>query len=214
MKSDVPHNPKIYHIVHIDRLTSIIADQYLLSDAMVQERNLNGTTIGMTQIKERRLLIPLTNYPNLCVGACVPFYFCPRSIMLYMFFRNNHSDISYVGGQDPIIHLIADLGKTVAWAETQKKRWVFTDANAGSYYFNDFSNLSELSRIDWNAVQATSWHDVKEAKQAEFLIEERFPWELVEGIGVYSMVQYEQVNSILESATHRPPVKVLRNWYY
>jgi len=214
MKSDVPHNPKIYHIVHINRLASVIAEQYLFSDATVQQRDLNGTSIGMTQIKERRMRISLTNYPDLCVGACVPFYFCPRSIMLYMFNMDNHPDICYAGGQEPIVHLVADLGKTVAWAEAQKKRWVFTDANAGSYYFNDFADLNKLDRIDWSAVKATSWSDVKEAKQAEFLIEERFPWELVEGIGVYSMVQYKQVNSILESIAHRPPAKVLREWYY
>ena len=32
----VPTEPKIYHIVHVDRLASIIADGYLWSDAEAQ----------------------------------------------------------------------------------------------------------------------------------------------------------------------------------
>lgn len=214
MKSDVPRNPKIYHIVHVDRLASIIAEQCLLSDETVQQSNLTGTTIGMTKIKERRMRKRLTSYPDLCVGSCVPFYFCPRSIMLYMFHMNNHSDITYRGGQEPIVHLVADLRKTVAWAEAKDKRWVFTDSNAGSSYFNDFADLSQLDRIDWSAIESTYWSDVKEAMQAEFLIEERFPWKLVECIGVYSVKQYKQVAQVLLSATYRPPVKVMRDWYY
>lgn len=54
MSSPVPLNPKIYHIVHVDRVASIIEQQCLLSDAAMQQCNLNGTTIGMPKIKERR----------------------------------------------------------------------------------------------------------------------------------------------------------------
>jgi hypothetical protein len=40
--------------------------------------------------------------------------------------------------------------------------------------------------VDWKAVNAYYWSQYKEAKQAEFLLEEQFPWSLVEAIGVYS----------------------------
>ncbi len=214
MSETIPKDPKIYHIVHLDRLESIISKQYLLSDTDGQQYDLDGTTIGMSKIKERRMYNNFMNYPDLCVGACVPFYFCPRSIMLYIFYENNHPEITYRGGQEPIVHLVADLRKTVTWAESLGKRWVFTDSNAGSSYFNDFAKLNQLNQIDWNALRATSWSAVKEKKQAEFLIEECFPWELIECIGVYSIVQYQQVAQALQSATHRPPVKVMRTWYY
>ena len=51
----IPANPKIYHIVHVDRLVSIIADGHLWCDAQLLARNATGTTIGMQGIKERRL---------------------------------------------------------------------------------------------------------------------------------------------------------------
>ncbi|MBE7527723.1 MAG: DUF4433 domain-containing protein [Burkholderiales bacterium] len=35
---------------------------------------------GVAQIKQRRLTSCLNSYPDLRVGDCVPFYFCPRSV--------------------------------------------------------------------------------------------------------------------------------------
>jgi len=43
------------------------------------------------------------------VGDCVPFYFCPRSVMLYLIYQGNHPDLQYHGGQDLVLHLEADL---------------------------------------------------------------------------------------------------------
>lgn len=50
--------------------------------------------------------------------------------MLYLIFRQN-DELSYEGGQEPIVHLEADLAETVAWAEANDKRWAFTLSNAG-----------------------------------------------------------------------------------
>lgn len=95
----VPVRPKIYHIVHVDRLSSIIADGLLWSDAALEALKRPGTVIGMSAIKARRLKeLQLSSHPGLFVGPCVPFYFCPRSIMLYLIHRANHEDLSYRGG--------------------------------------------------------------------------------------------------------------------
>lgn len=79
-----PAQPKIYHIVHVDKLASIAADGCLWSDVQLDNRNAPGTVIGMNHIKERRKAKALPSYADLRVGECVPFYFCPRSVMLYM----------------------------------------------------------------------------------------------------------------------------------
>jgi len=90
----VPARPKIYHIVHMDRLPSIIRDGFLLSDTEISRRTPHGTTIGMSSIKQRRLGLMLSSHPGLHVGECVPFYFCPRSVMLYMIYRANDLELS------------------------------------------------------------------------------------------------------------------------
>ena len=211
----VPAKPKIYHIAHVDRLASIVADGCLWCDAELNRRAPNGTMIGMSTIKRRRLdELFLSSHPDLHVGDCVPFYFCPRSVMLYPIWRGNHPGLAYRGGQEPIIHLEADLQTVVAWANEHGQRWAFTLSNAGSYYFEDRRDLAHLHEIDWRAVYATNWQQCKEGKQAEFLLENRFPWQLVERIGVHSQAIHQQVMQALPANDHRPPVEVRRSWYY
>ena len=103
----VPKAPKLYHIVHIDRVPSIIADGRLWCDSKMAARSDAGTMIGIPGIKERRLRNVLGKYPELCVGDCVPFYFCPRSVMLYVIHKGNHSALTYKDGQERIVHLEA-----------------------------------------------------------------------------------------------------------
>ena len=215
MTMPVPAKPKIYHIVHVDRLPSIINDGWLWCDAEIVRRSPSGTIIGMDAIKQRRLKeLTLTSHPDLHVGDCVPFYFCPRSIMLYVIHMANHPELEYRGGQEPIVHLEADLRQTVDWANREERRWAFTTSNAGSRFFDDYSNLEQLKKVDWNAVRAKYWNQCKDGKQAEFLIESSFPWELVSRIGVLSQQIYGQVWSALQASDHQPPVQIKRDWYY
>jgi len=204
----------LYHIAHVDRLPSIVADGCLWCDAEILRRNPAGTTIGMGSIKERRLGLPLASHPGLHVGDCVPFYFCPRSVMLYLIYQGNHPELTYRGGQLPIIHLEADLHTVVAWANQEGRRWAFTLSNAGSYYFEDRCDPADLGEVDWDAVQASDWRQCKEGKQAEFLLESSFPWHLVERIGVKAHRTYQQVMRALPAEGHGPAVEVLTEWYY
>jgi hypothetical protein len=209
----VPAQPKIYHICHVDRVPSIIASAGLLTDAVLLKQALPGTVIGMNHIKQRRLQLELASHPTLHVGECVPFYFCPRSVMLYLI-RQQHQDLTYKGGQGPIVHLEADLLATVQWANAQARRWAFTLSNAGSYYFEDRADLARLHEINWDAVAARSWSSCKEPKQAEFLLEQSFPWHLIERIGVQSRQIFTQVANALPAQGHRPTVEIRPEWYY
>lgn len=216
----VRQEPKIYHIVHVDRLPSIIAHGCLWCDAIVAQHSCAGTMIGMNAIKQRRLENTLRSHPNLHVGDCVPFYFCPRSIMLYVIHRANHPDLNYRGGQAPIIHLQADLHTVVRWAKTHGKRWAFTTSNAGSNYFEDYAELGQLDKLDWTAISTDQWggpsidSSVKEGKQAEFLLEHSLPWELVEKIGVLNENIRRLVTHALVNAAHKPTVAIMPDWYY
>lgn len=212
----VPDQPKIYHILHLDRLASVLATDGLWCDAEMQRLGGGGTTIGMHAIKQRRLTLPVKCHPGDHVGDYVPFYFCPRSVMLYIIWRANHEELAYRGGQGPILHLQADLAATVAWAETHQRRWAFTLSNAGAYYTEFRSRLDQLGEVNWPAVSSTDFssREVREGKQAEFLLHHFFPWELVEYIGVHSRAIEEQVNQTLQVATHQPTVGLRPNWYY
>ena len=217
----VPTEPKIYHIVHVDRLSSIIRDGHLWCDAIVVQRGGIGTSIGMNSIKQRRLEeLTLSSHPRLHVGDCVPFYFCPRSVMLFVIYRKNHPELEYRGGQVPIIHLEADLHQAVAWANHNDRHWAFTSSNAGSNYFDDYSDLRQLAMVDWDAVQARWWSGpeieatVQDRKQAEFLVERSLPWSLVARISVHSPGIRDKVRDTIQVSSHRPHVEVKPDWYY
>ncbi|MES2771414.1 MAG: DUF4433 domain-containing protein [Pseudomonadota bacterium] len=210
----IPAPIKIYHIAHADRLPSIVRDGFLWCDAEIVRRAPVGTTIGINKIKQRRLNeLRLRSYPELLVGNCTPFYFCPRSVMLYLIHGRN-SELAYQGGQSSIVHFEADLYAVIAWAKTHALRWVFTLSNAGSYFFEDHNDLAQLDKINWPAVQAHDWQKHKEGKQAEFLLEQRFPWHLIERIGVHSRTVYGQVVNALPANGHRPAVEICQDWYY
>ena len=104
--------------------------------------------------------------------------------------------------------------QTVAWADANDLRWAFTLSNAGAYYFEDRRDLAQLNEIDWTAVFANDWQVHKEGKQAEFLIESTFPWELVTRVGVHSNGIRNQVQQIIQPSGHQPPVEIKPDWYY
>jgi hypothetical protein len=211
-----PKNPKIYHITHLENLPQIV-DGVLWSDAERVRRALNCTIVGMSEIKRRRLEeLEVDCQPGTKVGEYVPFYFCPRSIMLFLLHRGNHPDVTYRGGQRPMVHLEADLHTVIAWADSVSRRWAFSNGNAGARYTLFFDDIGQLDALDWTAIKATDWRDpiVKERKQAEFLVHESFPWELVEQIGVVDQGMAEQVGNGIWHGDHKPRIVVARNWYY
>jgi hypothetical protein len=211
-----PVNPKVYHITHVENLPSILAVGSISSDARRIRHNLETTNVGMAQIKARRLALEVNCHPGTKVGEYVPFYFCPRSIMLYLLHRGNHPELSYRGGQRPIVHLEADLYTVVRWVEANNYRWAFSKSNAGAQYTRFFNNLAQLDEIDWEAVAARDFRpmDIKEGKQAEFLLYDACPWHLIERIGVIDAQTEQRIVALLRQTGHRPIVSVQRGWYY
>lgn len=154
--------------------------------------------------------------PGLDGRAYVPFYFCPRSIMLYLLYMGNHPELTYRGGQGPIVHLEAETVPSCDWANAEGLRWALTLSNAGAVYTEFRNDLSDLADVDWKSVAATDFRSssVKESKQAEFLVEQRYAWTLIRRIGVREATMRERVLEVLAAATHKPPIDVVPRWYF
>ncbi|MCX5639113.1 MAG: DUF4433 domain-containing protein [Planctomycetota bacterium] len=213
---EIPRHPKIYHITHINNLEGILKYGALWSDAKRIELELDYEKVAIPAIKKRRLEeLEVKCHQGTKVGEYVPFYFCPRSIMLYILHMGNHPDISYREGQGPIVHLQADLMASIQWAEKHKVRWAFSDRNAGERIANFYNDVNKFNRVNWLAVAATDWRDtiIQEGKQAEFLVYKSFPWELVEKIGVHNNIVQQKV---LEKLTgkNQSLVSIEPSWYY
>jgi hypothetical protein len=200
----------IYHITHVKNLQRIVGEGGLHCDRSAQE--LKSVNIGHPHIKARRLNRAVPLGPKGTVGEYVPFYFAPRSPMLYVISRGGVE--GYTDGQEAVIHLRST-------AEAVKKAglsWVFTEGHADMDYTDFFDDLKDLDKIDWNLMEAKYWRDTdddpdrKRRRQAEFLVHEFFPWELVSYIGVYDRSIAGTVGKLLKG--DGPKVGVERGWYY
>jgi ssDNA thymidine ADP-ribosyltransferase, DarT len=212
------HEPKIYHITHLSNLEHILAEGGLLCDSSLSGRDQSAKTIAFSHMKQRRMGLPVTCNPGTTVGDYVPFYFCPRSVMLYVIHCQNHQQLSYQGGQEPILHLEADLRRVVSWCEEDKasRLWAFSSSNAGARYASFYNRKRQLLEVDWEAIAARDFSnpDVKERKQAEFLIHGFFPWELIDRVGTYSNKMKSEVEKLIANVEHQPLVESIRDWYY
>ncbi len=213
----VPAQPKLYHITHVDNLGAIVADGGLVSDREMLARGGPVRTIGMSGIKRRRVEeLHVHCHPGTKVGDYVPFYFCPRSVMLFVIHCANHPELTYRDGQGPIVHLEADLYAVIRWAEANGRPWAFSLSNAGARYTEFRSGTDELDQLDWTEIAARDFRatQVKERKQAEFLLYERFPFDLVSRIGVRSAGVQGRATVAITGADHRPPIEVRPDWYF
>jgi hypothetical protein len=203
-----PTQIAIYHITDVTNLPGILQAGGLKSDcAMVNQAH---TPIGYAHIKQRRMTeIRVPCRGNRFVGEFVPFYYCPRSPMLYVV--NKGTTGRAAGCQTGILHLVS----TVAIGMGLGPNWAVSDGNAGAAYASFYDNFAAgYAAIDWNAVRATDWRQVTNQKSAEFLVPDFFPWVGVQSIGCHDSRVAEQVRTLLTPHAHQPTVQVQPGWYY
>jgi len=185
-----------------------------LCDSIITNQKTDITGIAHAHIKDRRAhrVVPVSAKGML--SDYVPFYFCSRSVMLYVI--HNGQVKGYQGGQKPILHLVSSAEK-VAQA---KLPFAFTDGHAEVQISHYYDTLADTNQLDWKIIHSWKWsnqppdYDQKRRKQAEFLVHHFFPWGLVEEIGVFDDEIAQQVNELLLNQTHRPIVRIQRKWYY
>lgn len=98
-----------YHIMDVANLAAIIQSGGLLSNVALANAAGPAVSIGHAHIKQRRMkqyIVPCVG--NRFVGKFVPFYFCPRSPMLYTINRGNVPGRP-AGCQRTILHLVSTV---------------------------------------------------------------------------------------------------------
>lgn len=199
----------IYHITQIDNLQAILEMNRLLSDAEMIRGNYNTAPIGDTGIKRRRLYeIQIDCPPYKHVGEFVPFYYCPRSPMLYRI--NNGGTGLSPGCQEDIVHLVSNVHLATLCGQP----WVIADGNAGAYHTSFTDQLSGLDALDWEAIKATYWPQVSHQKQAELLIQDYYLWTNITHIGCYNSNAAQRVGAITRTSAHQPRILKMPGWYY
>lgn len=208
----VPYPTYIYHITHKDNLQGIIASGGLIAQSQMQGQNY--CNIAHDNIQDRRAHTMVPCGPGGCLHDYVPFYFAPKSPMLYAIKKGNV--IGCNAKQSEIIYLITN-------AQSIKKAnlpFVYTDGHGIMAMSDFYDDLDSLDEIDWAIMNARYWADTvddpdrKRRRQAEFLIYRILPWPNIDAIVTMNETTKNQVRKNLNNAVYEPPINIKKNWYY
>lgn len=204
----------IYHITHINNLTSILNSGGLIANGVLQRQRIYYVDIAHESIQGRRSRTLVPCGAGGVLHDYVPFYFAPRSPMLFTIHKGNVE--GYEQGQELVIYLVSTAESIGAAA----LNFAFTDGHGIMNYTQFFDNLNDLNKIDWTIMREQYWRDTtddndrKRRRQAEFLVHQFCPWTLITEIGVINSTIQAQVRQILQNYNHQPTVTVYGNWYY
>jgi hypothetical protein len=206
---------RIMHFTHVDNLPGILAAGCLLADSLVDRSSALRVEAADLDIKavRKRTQVPVAPYG--CVADYVPFYFAPRSPMLYKLHKG--SVPNYTGGQDPLVYLVSSAEAVAAAGFS----FVFSDGNCASTLSQFATELTQIeSVVDWEVMNATMWAntaddpDRKRRRMAEFLVHQRVPIEYFSGIVVRCDKIKPQINKLLASLDVGLPVSTQPSWYF
>jgi hypothetical protein len=208
----------LYHFTHLDNLSAIRTAGCLNCDAVARE-GLTRTEVGAREIKESRRQRAIPIGPGGRVGDYVPFYFAPRSPMMYRIACDHRDRVPdrYPDGDTPLVYLVTTVDAVVQAGVA----WVATDGNAATAtteFTTDLSRMAEM--IDWPLMTAERWNNTQDdpdrqrRRQAEFLVHRSLPLTLVRWLGVQSDLRGSQVGKLLADHALGRRVIVRPRWYY
>lgn len=203
--------PAIYHFTDVENLPAILAAGELRCHQMAAP----AVDVGDPSIKSRRAVIDVTYGPGGKVCDYVPFYYAPRSPMLFSIKSDNVPDVSF--DQRRLIYLTSSTEAAYAAGLA----CVFTDGNAATEFSEFHDDPSELAEVvDWPLMRVRYWAntpddpDRRRRRMAEFLVHGALPLELVVEIAVYDRSVASHVAGLLTAAGSTLSVAIRRGWYF
>ena len=213
MKDLNPQLARIFRIVHISNVTSIL-DHGGLHCQNSADLDPNYVNIGNTSLidKRARRYVPIP--PGGPLSDYVPFYFTPFSIMMYNI-KTGYGGITRRDSTDIVIfvssiHRLDELGVP----------FVFTNQHAYAVDTEFYNDLQHLDKIDWPLLQRRDFKtdDNDPGKQlryqAEALIHRYVPIEAILGIGCVNDVVKGSLESLLEQRRIELAVRSKPTWYF
>jgi hypothetical protein len=217
---------RLFHITAIDNLTAICQRGALVSKNAGASLGINYQNIAHAGIQTTRATKLVTNPPGGSVHDYVPFYFAPRSPMLFTINNGNVDGCSLK--QEDILHLETTVDRVIR----NNPKFVFYDRNAALCYSKPYTDLDKLStEIAWDLITEApqldgfckyfldrhtpeKYIDRMERRQAEFLLKHVVHLSAMTCIGIINESKAEIVRNILAETGVNLPVVVKTNWYF
>lgn len=204
----------LYHFTHVDNLPSI-ANDGLCSDSAVEDNDLLEVDVGNQQVKARRRRMEVPISPGGVVADYVPFYFAPRSPMLFVIHKGDVP--TYDDGQEGLVYLVTCTGAVA----DRDLGFVLTDRNAASSLASFGRRLDDLDEfVDWSLMRARIWKDTPEnpdrmsRRMAEFLVHQNVPWDVFIGLAARTDEDAEKAAAKLGSLAGDVRIVVRPGWYF
>jgi hypothetical protein len=171
--------------------------------------------IGNLDVKDRRRVRQVPVPPFGVTADYVPFYFAPRSPMMYAIHMGKVAQ--YSGGTDPLLYLVTTPRDVAAAGGA----YVITDGNCASAiteFSADLTDLEEL--VDWSIMKEKYWRNTDEdgdrrrRRMAEFLVQWQLPSSAIRLIATRSAARLLEVDEIVEASGLEIPTACRPDWYY
>lgn len=214
-----PEQALLHHFTHVDNVSSILRSGRLVADSAAGAAGL-VTDVGDREVKANRRARAVPLPPGGVVADYVPFYFAPRSPMMYRIACDHRDGVAgrYCGGDQSLVYLMTSVDRLVSAGIA----WVAADGNAASSV-SDFSDSADALQgmIDWPLMTARYWHNTTEdpdrqrRRMAELLVHRECSIDLLTGIATATVSQEGDVRRVL--AAHDLGdlyVAVRPSWYY
>jgi hypothetical protein len=200
---------RIYHITHIKNLPAILDNGQLLPQAggAVPE-----VDISSADNRQARQATTVPGQADRSVSHYVPFFLSPDS-SLWDSIRSHDADPRLAGSADAwatfdFVVLVSTVG--TASGHTGDDGTVVTDGDAAAAV-SRFAATADARERMLRALRGGSASDA--ILDAEFLVAESFPFELVTLIGVANDKVRDAVKGILAPSGFRPKVAVYPPWF-
>jgi hypothetical protein len=203
---ETPEKIWLYRIIHIDNLDYILKNGIYTSESPNFDPDFKS--IGDPSLINYRKNISACDPPGGYLSEYIPFYFGPRSPMLFQIAKG-YEDIPK-HPQEDIIYLITSFNQV----KLHQLEYFFTDGNARSETANKYNNEHNFQSLDWTTIYGTYWKSDetdllrKQKKQSEFLVKNYVPITCIEYIGVYNDVAKQNILHLLINSNLNIPVKV------
>jgi hypothetical protein len=207
-----PQPTHIFHITHIDNLPEIVASGGLIAKSQMQGQDY--CNIAHDNIQDRRAYTMVPCGPQGCLHDYTPFYFAPRSPMLFAIKKGNVSGCD--ADQSEIVYLVSSAQRI----DMNNLPYVYTDGHGVMAMTDFYDDLGSLDEVDWDIMNARYWADTvddpdrKRRRQAEFLVHRFLPWNMIESIVTMNATTGNQVRQIVSNSAYQPPISSIRGWYY
>lgn len=208
----------IYRMIHVNNLSLVLKDRYVYAKNFAPHSDECYCDIADKELQLKRGDTHVSLPPYGTLHDYVPFYFCPRSPMMYRLYMSDED-------QSDLIYLVTYVERVEAY----KYDFVFTNRHAISRGVEWYKSLRYLDTLDWACINDRSWGvdqpgyvgrpDVKERsirKQAEFLVHRRAPLLLFRHI----VTMDERARSIVEEEFEKKTLNfkidigVNPDWYF